>query len=126
MALAHFQLQQPTELIPTIYGQANLRGQIAALAPLVLQAADDGDPVALRICQDASGELALLVQSVTQQLQLTPHQFDLALAGGVLTHSPMLVKLLSTALDEHRCAARAVELVPQPVQGALRLALDLQ
>lgn len=63
-------------------GQAT-KDKIAAFAPLVLNAADDNDPVADEILHQQADQLALYVESVYNRLQ-TPDRVDVILTGGIL------------------------------------------
>ncbi len=65
------------------------RPRIAALAPLVNEAAEEGDPEASRILEKAGGELAALALAVKLQLFPAPQQPPIAMVGG-LFQSPRL------------------------------------
>ena len=55
----------------------------AALAPLVDEAADNGDSIALQIINDAATQLATLAGSVRGQLWPERAEVDVAYVGGV-------------------------------------------
>jgi N-acetylglucosamine kinase-like BadF-type ATPase len=117
-------LQQPQELIGAVYrgGVGGMdRTALAALAPLVLEQADDNDAVASAIVQDAADELALAVAAVVKQLNL-PRGFPLAIAGGLLLGSTSYREKLLQALAKRQIRQGAVNCVHEPAEGALRLA----
>ncbi|MCB9385674.1 MAG: ATPase, partial [Bryobacterales bacterium] len=65
------------------------RSRVAALAPLVNEAAEEGDPEAQRLLADAGSTLAGLALAVQLQLFPAPQAPPVAMAGG-LFHSPGL------------------------------------
>jgi N-acetylglucosamine kinase-like BadF-type ATPase len=65
------------------------RARIAALAPLVNEAAEEGDDEAARILEEAGRELADLALAVQLQLFPTPQQPPVVMVGG-LFQSPGL------------------------------------
>jgi N-acetylmuramic acid 6-phosphate etherase len=84
--LDRLQLNRPQELIAAIYRGGLDRPALAALAPLVLEAAEEGDAVASAITQNGADQLALAAATSARQLGLvTP--YPLALAGGLLLGS---------------------------------------
>ena len=70
------------ELIGKIYAPGFGKREVAALAPLVGAAAEQGDAAALQIVEKAGRELALLVCPVAEKLGLQSAR--IAFAGSVL------------------------------------------
>ncbi|XP_078432719.1 actin-like ATPase superfamily protein [Wolffia australiana] len=85
--LCELGLESPEELIGWTYADSSW-ARIAALVPVVVSAAEAGDPVAENILQDAAAELAASVKAVVQRLGLCGEDgrgcFPLVLVGGVL------------------------------------------
>jgi glucosamine kinase len=111
------ELQSPAEIISWLYGsQSAQTPTVAGLAPLVLDAAATGDPVAVSIINSAADELALLGQTVCQRLNIRAPKF--AFAGGLLQNP--------NPLSERLCARLGLSDYPQPqyppVIGAALLA----
>lgn len=79
------------EVIAFTYGRGTRKQEIAALAPLVTEAAGKGDGVALEICRKAAEELFLLAQTV--QCRMGVSSGKLAMAGGILLKDPMIQAL---------------------------------
>ncbi|MDO5399660.1 MAG: BadF/BadG/BcrA/BcrD ATPase family protein [Eubacteriales bacterium] len=79
-------LHTPQALISYVYGGDKSR--VAALAPLVEQAAGAGDRAAAEILRKNARELAELALAVTGRLGL--EQGEVALLGGLLTHDTIL------------------------------------
>lgn len=65
----HFNLEHELDLCAAIYGRDGAkRSQLAALAPLIAQAAAAGDAQARAVFTSAAGELAQMVRAVRDQL----------------------------------------------------------
>ena len=86
--LAEMGITQPSELVHAVYGRAGspLAGRAGAVA---VAAADEGDPVACRIIDEAAAELAAMCSAVAKQLKFQPgpSPLHLALAGGLLVNA---------------------------------------
>ncbi|KAK6142599.1 hypothetical protein DH2020_022947 [Rehmannia glutinosa] len=80
-------LSSPDELIGWTYADPSW-ARIAALLPVVVSCADEGDPVANNILYDAVHELASSVKAVVERLELCGEDgkgpFPLVMVGGVL------------------------------------------
>jgi N-acetylmuramic acid 6-phosphate etherase len=120
--LARLGVTQPHDLVGLIYRGGMDRAALAALAPLVLEAADADDAVAGQILDQAAEQLARMVAAVTRKLDLD-RTIPLALAGGLLLSSARYREGLTTALGGLGLVANPVALVPEPAEGAVRLAL---
>ncbi len=97
------------------------RSRTATLAPLVDEAANQGDDIALEIIHDAAAQLSTLAGSVGAQLfpKQAPHQ--VAYIGGAF-HSERLLdrfRLLVELADGVECIAP----LRDPAEGALREAI---
>src|SRR2546425_13182053 len=95
--------------------------QVAGLAPHVLNAAREGEAVALRILRDAAGELAALVRALER---FFPGAGDIpvALAGGLLFATSPLAAVLRQTLAAEMPRARLRTGPVDTAVGALRLA----
>lgn len=106
--------------IPPWVGRAE-KGDVAALAAHVIQAADGGDDVALGILRREAGELAL--HAVALAARLGPWEGDIPVVhhGGVL-NAPLFADLVNGALamSAHDFAVRPA--AEDAVAGALRCA----
>jgi N-acetylmuramic acid 6-phosphate etherase len=120
--MSHLGLKQPQELIGAIYGGGLTRTALAALAPMVFEAADIGDEIAGAIIHKGADQLAVAVAAVARQLKLAS-PFPLALAGGLLLASESYRARLLQALGASEIELEPVTLVPEPAEGAVRRAL---
>jgi len=121
--LQHLDLKRPEQLIPAVYQPEPDRPAIAGLAQLVLKTAEAGDAAAAEIVGQAARDLAAMVAAVARKLDFAPRPFPLALAGSALLGSGMLQSGLMTELTNLGLQAGPVGRVPEPVAGAVALAL---
>jgi N-acetylmuramic acid 6-phosphate etherase len=123
--LTELGLSTADAMIERVYGQQISRAEIAALAPIVIQAAET-DATAKELVAAAGCELAQMIHSVAQQLDFANTATPLALAGGLLRHCE---SLRNQVLDECRkrgLTFSSVEVVESPAYGALQLALGTE
>lgn len=116
----------PAGLISAVYRPEVDRTAVAALAPIVVGAAEERSEAAGAILTDAADELVLAVRTVARRLRLleSPRTapFPLVLAGGFLLASTALSSLLVARLHLNGIVPVSVTPVPDPVFGALTLA----
>lgn len=128
-----------TERILDFYGEDTLRGvasriygfelerpEIAALAPVVLQTAEEGDSVARQIVDEAAEELMLLLEAVARVAGFSEERERVIVAaGGVLRPGNLLWKALAHLIALRLPGFRLVTPRFPPVIGAYILALRL-
>ena len=114
--------------LPTIkalieHGNAEPRPRFADLAPIVMECADTGDPIAAGILEQGGRDLAALAQLVIERI-LTAEQRCLplppvAIAGSILGKIACVRNALMSALQVRYPAIRFVVEPADPVLGAL-------
>jgi N-acetylglucosamine kinase-like BadF-type ATPase len=124
-----FEVSRAPDLISAVYRPEVDRARIAALAQVVVAAAEERSESAGAILGDAADELAQAVLAVARGLRFgeagQPAQFPLVLAGGFLLSSPSLSASLVSRLSLRGVVPTSVTPVPDPVFGALTLARRL-
>jgi N-acetylglucosamine kinase-like BadF-type ATPase len=100
------------------------REEIAALAPLVQQAADLGDGEAQSIIDEAVREFVRAVESVIGRLDLAGKSFPLVLSGGLWKAVPVLTQDFEKIIRKVAPWAEVRELTVEPARGAVALALE--
>ncbi len=98
---------------------------IAALFPLVIEAAESLDLVAERLCAQAGRDLAELALALARRLNWTKRIVPVVCAGGVFKASAAIRHSFSGALRRGAPLARVMLLEAEPVEGALALARQL-
>lgn len=108
------------ELLHAFYTPDWPRKRVAALAPIVNRLAEEGDPIAVGIFENAARELAMLAAAVRRQLWTEDEPARVSWAGGVFESAILLerFRILVTLNENTTCAA------PEhgPAVGALLLA----
>jgi N-acetylglucosamine kinase-like BadF-type ATPase len=109
------------QLLHLLYGNEWPRSRAATLAPLVDAAAQEGDPVALHILENAAQDLALLAASVRSPLWQTGEAADVAYVGGVFRSPRVLERFrLLVEFEAGNCCRPPKH---GPAEGALLEAL---
>jgi N-acetylglucosamine kinase-like BadF-type ATPase len=96
------------------------KSEIAALAPLVLRAAEDGDAVARQLADAAAGELAAAAQAVRRALDPWPEPPRVVGVGGLIAPDGLLRDRVVDALASHDLIFDPREVIP--ARGAARRA----
>lgn len=116
-------LAAPSDLVTRVYRSGLTHAEIAKLAPLVITEAERRDTVAVGLIQDAADNLARGVKAVSRALKFGTEPFPLALTGGLLLGTEFYRNKLLDALHLYECECAPIELVREPVLGAVRLAV---
>ena len=114
-------ITEPAELVAAIHRPTMDRTRIAALAPVVLDAAASDPTIVADLLRPAGVDLGITVRAVAGSLGMHGGVLPVALAGGFLLRADAVRAGL---LDDLRAAGYAPEAstVPDPVEGALILA----
>ena len=135
---AHDGRGQPTALLETIvnalelthindimhrlYSRGMSRAEIAALAPQVIETAQNGDQVANNLLDQAARDLAQCVVAVARRLDMTA-ACNLILIGGLMEIEEEVVRPLTALLREQLPACHIRQPILPPVLGACLLGL---
>ena len=111
--------------IPGIISEELEQQQIAALFPLVMEAARDGDLVARHLCDDAARDLANLAVALLKRAGWTRRTTPVVTTGGVFRSSNLIRRAFARHLRRFAPLARVELLERPPVEGALWLARTL-
>jgi len=114
-------IEEPREMLSALSVAGDIRQAIAELADLVTDVAQEQDPVACHIVEQAGYDLAGLVKSVANKLSLGS-DFSLALAGGVMCSSPVIRESFLQSLHCENLRPTSVQLVKEPVSGCVKIA----
>ncbi len=99
--------------------------EIAALFPLVLEAARRHDFVARRLCDEAGQDLAALALALVQRLGWRRRMIPVVCAGGVFRASARIRRSFARRLRRDTPNAKVLLLRHPPVEGALAMAREL-
>jgi N-acetylglucosamine kinase-like BadF-type ATPase len=121
--LATLKITDVQELLRTVHSVLT-RAEIAALAPQVVQAADNGDHVAFEILRLGTEELARMVQAVAQQLGWISDSVECAIVGGLTGSDAYLAEIVST-IGKRAPNVQVVEPMLPPVLGGVVLGMEM-
>jgi N-acetylglucosamine kinase-like BadF-type ATPase len=121
---AHLGLADMNDIMRRVYVGDMGPGAIAALAPLVVAAAQRGEPLAVHLLERAADELVDCIAAVARRLGLDRGPCELALVGGLFAAGTALTAPLARRLAGvlPECRMLAAEL--PPAVGACLLALQ--
>ncbi len=121
--LSRLGLAQVEDLIDWAYRDVAW-DRFAALAPVAVTCAEEGDPVAERILDAGADGLAIAVDAVVRRLAMRDEAFPLILAGGTL-RAPAYAERVRTRLVRLAPRADIRPLERDPAEGAALLALRM-
>lgn len=113
-----------SDIVRIVYEQKNPRSWLASLAPIVLQAAEQGDTVANDIVDEAATHHVHAIRAVYRQLQFI-NGVTVVAAGGLFEKSDVLFQRLRVALQQFVPEARLVVPNVSPAVGACYMAQRL-
>ncbi len=119
----HLGLNQIENLIEVIYRQGWSIAEIAALAPIVDQAAVEGDAIAKEIITTAMNELTLATEVVITDLFNPTEAFEIVTIGGVWNSLSQLRQQFEQAISAVAPSATVIWPRHEPAYGAGLLAL---
>ena len=100
--LQHWHASIPQQLILRVYDSEVHKSDIAASAPVVVDAARSGDTIAQQILVDAGHDLAALVSSLLKRIMFeTPP--SIAMTGGLVLKTPEIRVHIADALSNEPC-----------------------
>lgn len=113
------------ELANRIYLEGWTAPEVAALAPVILKAAEEGDEQAALIVNEAGMELALAARVVIEALGMVNDAFEVVLSGGIFKGSPRMVEIIQQKLRDVNTRAEVILPRQEPVIGAGLIALEV-
>ena len=99
--------------------------ELAALFPLVTEAARRRDAVARQLCEEAGCELAELALALLRRLSWQRRAIPVVCAGGVFRSSTPIRRSFARHLRRHAPYVQVRLLCREPVEGALALAREI-
>jgi len=117
----HLELRDITEVV----SQQLEPQQVAALFPLVIESAREGDLVSSHLCDDAARDLADLAAALLKRAGWASRPIPVVTTGGVFQSSILIRHTFARHLRRLAPHARVEMLMRPPVEGALWLARHL-
>jgi N-acetylglucosamine kinase-like BadF-type ATPase len=122
---AYFGLRTPRQVMVGLHTGKLDDSRLYDLAPVVLAAASEGDPVAVGIVERQAEEVSVLVCTSLRRLKLLRTEAPVVLGGGVArARSPVFMRRLEERVSACAPKARITVVDDLPIVGAALLALD--
>ena len=122
---SHFGVERVEEVTIGIHKGKIPGDDLIGLAPMLLRAADEGDPVAVAVVSRLADEISVMAITAMRRLGLTGLATPVILGGGVITaRNPLLMSGITRHLTEAAPAAEVRVIDVPPVAGAALLGLD--
>jgi N-acetylglucosamine kinase-like BadF-type ATPase len=122
---SHFGVERVEEITLGIHKGKIGDDDLIGLAPLLLRAADEGDPVARTVVNRLADEISVMAITAMRRLDLTGMATPVVLGGGVITaRNPLLMDGITRQLAEAAPRAQIRVIDVPPVVGAALLGLD--
>lgn len=113
------------DLFFKLYRRQMTYTDLAPMAPLVFEAARDGDEAAAAILREGGRYLASMILAVARKLDMIGDSFDVVMAGSVFKgDSPILIDAMSRIVRDQCPGARTVMPCFEPVVGALLMGME--
>jgi len=111
------------DLVQRVYAERMSIREIAAIAPLVTEAADEGDAVAKRILTEAGREIAFHAIAIAKALRMENEDVEVYMTGGVFKAGSHVLKPFEEEIKKIMPKARLASPKFEPAIGAVFLAL---
>jgi N-acetylglucosamine kinase-like BadF-type ATPase len=122
----YFGLRRPRQLTEAMYFERIGEERLAELAPLVFQAAMDGDALAQDIVNRQADEIVTMAGASIRRLRMTKLDVEVVLGGGIFRNrDPSFFERIREGLLRIAPASSIVPLSAPPVVGAALIGLDL-
>ncbi len=123
LVLKRLEIADARRILQKLTATGDVRREVAAIAPIVLEAAELRDPLANEIVKNAVTEAVKLVAAVADRLTFTK-PYPLMLAGGIACRNRVFRKELISGLSLLSPPPDPVSIVDEPVNGCLKIARD--
>jgi N-acetylglucosamine kinase-like BadF-type ATPase len=122
---SHFGVERVEQVTIGIHQGKIPHDDLIGLAPVLLRAADEGDPVARSLVDRLADEISVMAITAMRRLDLTGLATPVILGGGVITaRNPLLIDGITGQLARAAPHAQIRVIEVPPVVGAALLGLD--
>lgn len=111
-------------IVNWIYGKPFSKERISVFAKQVCKCAYNGDSISKKILYGEAMESVLSVATVVEKLKLSKRKFDLIFVGGLFKCEKYFKDIVIVELEKRFGGIRFKLLVTNPVEGAIKLAID--
>jgi len=117
-------LKKEVDIIGWAYGEVFSKERIGSIARLVCRSAYDGDIISREILSGEAEDAVLSVTTVASKLGLEGKEFDIVFVGGLFKCEKYFRDLVMDSLENRFNKINFKPLVANPVEGAVKLAIE--
>jgi len=121
--MSHFKVKKLDEIIDIIYSDKMKVDVVSSLAPLIVEAAREGDAVSQKILMDTVKELSLIAITLIRRLNMENEEFELVLLGGIFKVKDLIADPVQQNIVKVAPKCRAITPRFKPAVGAVLMAL---
>ena len=121
--MSALKLDNPRQIVDLVYRQGMTKTQVAALAPMVIQAWQRGDALAAEVVSEGINELAWIVEAAAKKLQIAKPM--ICYTGGLVENSAEYRLAIVQRIESRIAGATVVAPILPPVLGAILLAYEM-
>ena len=122
--LEELDLKDITDLNKWAYTRPFSKGRISALSETVCKTAQKGDKISIDILSGEAEEAVLSVSTVANKLGFKNKDFDLVFVGGMFRCKKFFRNLVTSRLEENFPGINFLPLLADPVEGAVKIAIE--
>jgi len=122
--LGELGLKNETGIVKWIYEKPFSKERISIFSKLACKCAYNGDDISQKILYGEAMESALSVITIAERLKLSKREFDLVFVGGLFKCEKYFKDIVMVKLKERFAGISFKPLVANPVEGAIKLAID--
>ncbi|MEY9970072.1 N-acetylglucosamine kinase-like BadF-type ATPase [Lysinibacillus sp. RC46] len=119
VVLRYFSVENVPQLIERIYGEEHPRTVIAPLSKYVFDVAEKGDPVAIKIIEDASKKYYVAIKACYAHMTWEEGKVPVVLVGGVFNNEAYFLPKLQQFAQADEIPLQFMAPVLQPIGGAV-------
>jgi len=119
VVLRYFSVENVPQLIERIYGEEHPRTVIAPLSKYVFDVAAKGDPVAIKIIEDASKKYYVAIKACYAHMTWEEGKVLVVLVGGVFNNEAYFLPKLQQFAQADEISLQFMTPVLQPIGGAV-------
>jgi len=124
-AVDYFRTSTPENLLVAIYSPQMDNTKIAGFARLVVETAQKGDKIAIRILQEAGLELGISVNAVVEKLNLKNKKIPIGYVGSIFLAGELITDSLVKTVQDFAPKAILIEPLLQPASAAAQMAFEI-
>ena len=119
----HFGMKNIYECVTPIYQNPDVRKNFSSLSRVVMKTAEQGDPVAVEVIREAANQIAHIITTCAEVLNMHTEPYRVAATGGLVCRGGWYFDLIQESIHQRHPDATMVLPKFEPALGAALIAL---